>query len=212
MILAIESSTPHAGLCLREKEETVWSHEFTSDRSHNSHIFEPIAEALEFCGRKLDLISVGLGPGSYSGVRVGIAAANGISLALQIPVVGVSSLEAYSDSGGDFLVVGDARRKSFFIATIKSGQMQGEPELVDEERFPAALAEKRINAVFSMDEWVADRFQGVVHRFPTAENLAKRTVVVDSDSQAGAVSVEPHYLRPPYITQAKKKPVPGFPA
>jgi tRNA threonylcarbamoyl adenosine modification protein YeaZ len=213
MILAIETSTPQAGLCLMDEGKPVWNKDFVTDRSHNSKIFEPLSAALIFCDRKLDLIAVGIGPGSYSGVRVGIAVANGLSLALDVPVLGISSLEAYDREYPDYLVVGDARRKSFFVASIVNGELDGEPDLVDRETFGERMSLAQDQSVFTTDQVILDEYPKIEHRYPTAENVAFRaTNRVYDESLAGQLKpIEPHYLRPPYITKAKKKPVPGFP-
>jgi tRNA threonylcarbamoyl adenosine modification protein YeaZ len=212
MILAIETSSPRAGLCLFEGGRSVWNARFVTDRSHNSKIFEPLSEALNFCDRKLEFIAVGTGPGSYSGVRVGIAAANGISLALNIPVAGISSLEAYESAEDDYLVVGDAKRKSFFMATVSKRHLQNEPELMEQIEFEARLSRSNGCPVLTVDQGVSDQFPSVEQSFPTVENVAARAAALfDSASEVPMQPVEPHYLRPPYITKAKKKPVPGFP-
>ena len=82
MILGIETATPRASLALydRDADEVLWSRDFTTERAHNGVIFEPVSEMLEQYRDQLTGIVVGVGPGSYSGVRVGIAVANGLGL------------------------------------------------------------------------------------------------------------------------------------
>lgn len=209
MILGLETSSPRASLCLYDNGKVLWESHFETDRSHNSKLFTPLNEALDFCQRKLDLIAIGVGPGSYSGVRVGIAAANGISLALGVPVVGISSLLAFDAERKDYQVVGDARRKTFYIASITDGSLAGEPVLLDEAGLTASLND---GAIFTMDRTVADAFEQTELRFPTAEGIAYRASLQFSiGSDLPTAPVEPHYLRAPYITKAKKKPIPGFP-
>src|SRR5881409_1759157 len=64
--------------------------------------------------RNLDLLAVGVGPGSFTGVRIGLAAARGVALALDLPVAGVSTLAALAAGAPGALPVIDARRGEIF--------------------------------------------------------------------------------------------------
>lgn len=206
MILAIESSVPEAGLALydRGKDAVVWSRGFTSQRAHNAVIFEPLTEALAVCDRSLELIVIGRGPGSYGGVRVGIAVANGLSLALGAPVIGISSLEAMDTDAETYAVIGDARRQSWFLAHVSDGALRGEPDLLTQEGLVAdltLLSERRI-PVFTADRALADAYATVSHTLPTATRLAARAARLDPAAigRLKGEPLEPHYLRAPYIT------------
>ena len=67
----------------------------------------------------LDLIAVGVGPGSFTGVRIGLAAARGLALALDVPVAGISTLDALAAAAPGAVPVVDARRGEIF--TLVSG-------------------------------------------------------------------------------------------
>jgi tRNA threonylcarbamoyladenosine biosynthesis protein TsaB len=65
--------------------------------------------------RELDALVVGVGPGSFTGVRMGLAAARGLALSLDIPVAGVSTLRALSAGAPDAVPLIDAKRQELFL-------------------------------------------------------------------------------------------------
>ena len=99
-VLAIDTSTATGRIAIAAGETVLFASEFTSQRSHNSQIFLPLESALDTCNRELDLIAVGTGPGSYTGVRIGIASGIAIAMALSIPVIGIPSACAAAAAAG----------------------------------------------------------------------------------------------------------------
>ncbi|MDF1656350.1 MAG: tRNA (adenosine(37)-N6)-threonylcarbamoyltransferase complex dimerization subunit type 1 TsaB [Verrucomicrobiales bacterium] len=210
MILGIETSTTHASLAVvsLETKEVVRHFDFVTERAHNAVIFEPVTQLLHEFRDDLEGVAVGLGPGSYGGVRVGIAVANGLSLVLGIPVIGVSSLEAWDSSTEHYVVFGDARRKTFFRANVADRVLQGEPDLVSVEE-TAAWVDERIAATDSMfvtaDQTVSDVIPSVTTCYPNAGRLALKAMEHHPTEWPRDSILEPHYLRAPYITTPKPK-------
>lgn len=208
MILALETSTRVASLALLDEGSgaMVAERSFTSDRAHNAAIFEPLGELLALHRDQIAGLVVGLGPGSYGGVRVGLAVANGLSVALGVPVIGGSSLEAWEVAPESHLIIGDARRGSFFLASVRDRQLQGEPELVGEAEVAVRLSSAADEGLgcYSADEKVVAAFNGVVAAHPSAARLAQRHRA--ADFRAGFTdALEPVYLRAPYITEPKSR-------
>ena len=216
--LVIETSTPRASIALVENDGVIAQRGFQSDRSHNALLFEPLAELLEN-RRALDLVLVGSGPGSYSGTRVGIAAAQGVAIAMGCPAVAVPSILAVpaAESGARCLAIGDARRGSFWTASIERLTLLEEPALCDAaevlERIKAAAAARA--AVFSFED--PDRYPlpaelraGVSLEFPDASRLWQAWQAADGETRRNwSVEIpQPLYLRPPHITPAKRS-LPG---
>lgn len=189
---------------------------FTSDRSHNSGLFGPLRRALETLadGETLGAVVIGTGPGSYSGTRVGIAAGQGVAVVHGCPAVGLPSLLAVPAAESRSLAVGDARRGSGWWAEIDPARGTVEPVLVPygevSERIAAAV--KRGEPAFSLE---------AVERMGLSEGGSVSVLQPDADGLAAAwrrldeaerrslepLPVQPVYLRPPHVTEAK----PGHP-
>lgn len=215
--LIIECSTPQATIALAKDELVVMQREFTSDRNHNALLFKPLQELL--AGTKdIKRILVGSGPGSYSGTRVGIAAAQGIGLALGCPVIAVPSILAVptvhgADDGKGCLAIGDARRGSYWTAIIKHEDLIQEPQLCDLESLAGAItaAAEQNMPVFSFEE--AERFplsepqQSLIRlERPAADLLWTAWLEASTEQQAAWQSqiAQPIYLKPPHITVGKR--------
>ncbi len=213
--LVLETSTPRASIATISAGGIEFR-EFTSDRSHNAVLFGPLQELLEGRGsRETQLVLVGSGPGSYSGTRVGIAAAQGVAIASACPAVSLPSILAVAcaENGNACLAIGDARRGSFWTAPIAGCRLLSEPQLTDaaglESVVDAALAEG--HSVFSFEP--PDRFplpldlrSQVLLEVPDACRLWQAWSAATPESRANwsAAAPQPIYLKPPHITPAKR--------
>lgn len=101
-ILAIETSDKTADLAILDTElDKVWEKQLKTVNKVSEAIILEIADLLNEAGtelKKLGAIAVGVGPGSYTGTRIGIATAKGLAQGLNIPVVGITSFEALIES------------------------------------------------------------------------------------------------------------------
>jgi len=161
LVLGIETATDHSSVALVEaaNEVAAWREVTRQDlcrrlAAEAAHLLAraaqqgsaaPLPSAAQF--RNLDLIAVGLGPGSFTSLRVGLATAKAFAFALDKPLVGVSSLEAMCWQERDRLPglacpVLDARRGELYAAVYRTSAESlqlAAPEFV---ATPEALAEK----------------------------------------------------------------------
>jgi tRNA threonylcarbamoyl adenosine modification protein YeaZ len=214
--LVIETSTPRASLASIEPGGQLAQREFTSDRSHNAVLFVPLKELLD--ARKapaVGLVLVGSGPGSYSGTRVGIAAAQGVAIACACPAVAVPSLLAVpsAQNGASCLAIGDARRGSFWTARIENFGLRTEPELTDASGLESIVAQAMAEniPVFSFEDsgrfpLSAKRLEQVRLEFPSAARLwqAWESTEPKNRDRWRKEGPQPIYLKPPHITPAKR--------
>eukprot|EP00903_Cladosiphon_okamuranus_P003615 g3613.t1 len=207
--LIIETSTEAASLALAVDGKITEERSFTSDRRHNSLLFKPLEEIVNLHRPSgFDAVLVGSGPGSYSGTRVGIAAAQGAALVAGCSAIAVPSILATAEavSGRKCLAMGDARRGSYWIAVIEGGQLVSGPELTDEAGIDTAItnAENDGTALFCMDKI---RGKQVSLSLPTAGGLwrAWRNATQETRAQWAGTIPQPIYLKPPHITPGKQK-------
>jgi tRNA threonylcarbamoyl adenosine modification protein YeaZ len=193
--LALETSTSRGGVALFREGRLLFSESFTADRSHSSELLGVIERAL--AGQpKPERIVVGLGPGSYAGVRIAIAAAIGISVATGAEAVGVPSIVGLDD--GEYAAVGDARRGGYWVARVREGEIVDGPEILTREGIEERLAGG--GTVYSSEEL---GFAGVALRFPDVERIGR--LGFEGRGVCARGTLEPMYLREPHITKPKER-------
>ncbi len=156
LILSIETSTKTCSValskagelvnCIRKKDES-YSH---AERLH-LYISE-LFQGTEFVLGDLDAVAVSKGPGSYTGLRIGVSAAKGIAFALDIPLIGVDTLQAicleYSGDKPDvFIPVMDARRSEVFYGVYNALFQQESPvdfHVLIEDSFQEFIIDKSV--------------------------------------------------------------------
>lgn len=136
-ILALDTSTEYCSVALLLDGE-LWNQEILAGQQHSALILPTVRQALAENGLalvQLDGIAFGAGPGSFTGLRIACGVTQGLALGADLPVMGISTLEALAQEAGNKRVVTvlDARIKEIYHAayqkTTKGWQAISEPAL-----------------------------------------------------------------------------------
>lgn len=203
-VLAIELSTSRGSVAVVKGSAVLFESAFASQRSHNSQLFEPLRSALTAAGNDLDRIVIGLGPGSYTGVRIAIAAAQGISMTRGIPSLGLPSILCPNTppASAPFAVIGDARRDGFFAATISDNRVTEDGiQILTSEELKKWLSQNAHLPIYTYDSKMAEISPAVLTQ-PSAVVLASLGQKFTPDGELQ--TLEPIYLRDAFITEAKR--------
>ncbi len=129
-ILAIDCSTSAMKLGLQFGGDRLVKSNIPAEQAHGALIMKGIAQLLESAHCKIqdiEALVVATGPGSFTGLRIGIAAAKGMALALKIPVVGVSLLDLAEHKlagiGENVKVVLPFKKGSYFVGELVNGKI-----------------------------------------------------------------------------------------
>jgi tRNA threonylcarbamoyladenosine biosynthesis protein TsaB len=217
-ILALELSTPRGslawlcardhptragadareGACAPQNDDVELAWEWPNDRKNSAAFFENLDAVAKKFGSP-DIIVVGLGPGSYAGMRIAISAAIGLQIASGARLVGFPSICAIESAEADYCVIGDARRKSFFFVRIAGNELMEGPELLSEEGLKNKLISLRNDTPIFCAESLS-QFSEAMVRYPSAQLLAR--LAQDPNRNFRLPPLEPMYLREPYVTIA----------
>ncbi|MEU5631990.1 tRNA (adenosine(37)-N6)-threonylcarbamoyltransferase complex dimerization subunit type 1 TsaB [Streptomyces rishiriensis] len=145
LLLALDTATPAVTVALHDGTDVVASSAQVDARRHGELLLPAVDRLLAVAGLRLDAVTgivVGVGPGPYTGLRVGLMTADTFGLALGVPVYGLCTLDglAYaSDLEGPFVVATDARRKEVYWARYADARTRLSGPAVDR---PADIADE----------------------------------------------------------------------
>ncbi|MEU8237901.1 tRNA (adenosine(37)-N6)-threonylcarbamoyltransferase complex dimerization subunit type 1 TsaB [Actinoplanes missouriensis] len=216
LVLALDTATPASTAALVEVTADglfgVAENRTVDPRAHGEKLAPEIAAVLAEAGyrpRDLTAIVAGLGPGPFTGLRVGLATAASMGQALGIPTYGVCSLDGLGRAAGPgrVLVATDARRREVYFATYQDGERLTGPEV-------AKPADVDVNASTRAAGEGALKY-GDVFGVPVEEHLlyppGAALVALAAEKIRGEAPTEaltPLYLRrPDAVEPSARKPV-----
>lgn len=230
MIVSLDSSTLTLSLALAQPDGTVLEQRRIAPPARQSQVLPAaVTELLATHGKTLKDVTafvVGLGPGSFTGLRIGLSTVKGLAFSLRVPTVGVSSLAALA-------LEGPADVELFSCAMVKKGEVYlgryrregtGVRSLAEESSLTVPqLAEllkatpgARMLGPSLTETRAALEGQGVGAQLlegpivPSAEALVRLAKVPTAYDQAALFALEPHYLRGSGAEENPKfPPLPG---
>ncbi|WP_304344224.1 tRNA (adenosine(37)-N6)-threonylcarbamoyltransferase complex dimerization subunit type 1 TsaB [Chryseobacterium koreense] len=212
-ILHLETSSKNCSVAISDGEKLLCLCEEISEnykQSESLHTFvEWALQGAEISLGDLDAVSVGKGPGSYTGLRIGAASAKGFCYGLKIPMIAVNSLETmiepFLNQNYDLIIpLVDARRMEVYCAVFDgiSGEMISETEakILDESSFRDFVGKKIIfigdGAKKAKDLLQVENAEFKEEVFPSAKYLIRKSVQKFNQKDFEDIAYfEPFYLK-----------------
>jgi tRNA threonylcarbamoyladenosine biosynthesis protein TsaB len=224
-ILAFDTSTQRGSVALLEGREIRADLRLQSLQTHSTLLLSSIQFLLcrlNWTLNDLNLVAVGIGPGSFTGIRIGIATALGISQSLSIPFAGISGLEALAHQAamlsGCIGVVLNAHREQVFYAeyVCNKGKLRrsAKPALMNISDLERHLAKRHL---YIVGDWEGRLLQGTVKSPPGWPRAIPADLFLASGIGRLACSrknrwrsgefllLEPTYIRPPDALRNKNR-------
>ncbi|MFG2224188.1 tRNA (adenosine(37)-N6)-threonylcarbamoyltransferase complex dimerization subunit type 1 TsaB [Streptomyces sp. NPDC048644] len=204
LLLALDTATPAVTVALHDGSRVIAESRQVDARRHGELLLPAVDRVLAEAGTKLDAVTglvVGVGPGPYTGLRVGLVTAATFGAALGIPVHGLCSLDGLAYAAGldePFVVATDARRKEVYWARYADARTRLTEPAVDR---PADLAEQMagVPAVGAGALLYDAVFTGVRREGPEHQSAAALAALAAEKLAAGEEFLpdRPLYLRRP---------------
>lgn len=219
-ILAIESAGQAASAAVYE-EKLISEVYVNRGLTHSEQLMEVVRQAVDASGKgleALDVVAVGIGPGSFTGLRIGVASAKGIAHGLGLPMIPVGTLPALAQNGAGFCglicPVLDARRQEVYTALYREEEELVSPCAVPLEEILVRVQAQSQPALFLGDgvlayrERIQEALGETAHFCPPqlllqrASSVARLASIQGESAFVAAGEVVPEYLR---LSQAERE-------
>jgi len=221
-ILNIETSTKNCSVSIAQNGKLIRLKELNSGGySHAEKLHPFIQDCMNDVGltfNQIDAIAVGKGPGSYTGLRIGVSAAKGLCFANDIPLISINSLGVLANScqgeSGVIIPLIDARRMEVYSAIFELDYTllrETQAEIIDESSFLPYLEKGK---VYFLGDGAEKCKEILVHenacfvdgKFPSAEQMSSLSFEKFQNNDFENVAYfEPFYLKDFVVTPQKKK-------
>jgi tRNA threonylcarbamoyladenosine biosynthesis protein TsaB len=192
-VLAIDLSSARGSVAAADNESVTDERHFECERGRGTGIFAALGE-LRGSWRDLDIIAVGIGPGSYNGLRSACALANSIQMATGARVCALPSACLLPVAQTHYVVCGDARGGRAYSAEVRDRRICGNIALVAHAEV-ADLASKNGIAVYRVGS-----IPGADQILPSAPDAGVLALIAPQLPPLDPSGLHPIYLKPPHIT------------
>ena len=162
IIVGMDTSSVNATVAVMNENKLIGEYLISNDRTHSQIIMPLLEDLLKKCGVRIsdaDVFAAAIGPGSFTGVRIGMASVKTLAQMCDKPIIGVSSLESlsYNCSFFDGIIcpIIDARHKEVYNALFEKGDRLCEDRIVSLDALFGELGDRRV--IFCGDGAVAYR-------------------------------------------------------
>ena len=200
-VLAFDISCAEGSVAVAENGTLIASRDFSAPRGRGSGIFT-VLEDLRDAWKGIDRLAVGLGPGSYNGLRAACALAGSFRMALGIEVAGIPSPCLLDVPDARYFAAGDARGGMVYLAEVQDRRLCGEIRLVEKARFLSLAATPSDTPIHRVGK--LDGADSLPSARPDARVLA---LLAPSLPPLAAGEITPVYLKPPHITTPHERRV-----
>ncbi|MBV8547996.1 MAG: tRNA (adenosine(37)-N6)-threonylcarbamoyltransferase complex dimerization subunit type 1 TsaB [Alphaproteobacteria bacterium] len=209
LILSIDSAGNGCAVCVWQDGRVLAEAQEHMARGQDQRLMPLIEEMMRSAGKdyaNLDRIAVTRGPGSFTGLRIGLAAARGIGLASNKPVIGISRFGIYraefEGCANSQMIVIDSRRAELYAMTIDAAGQASEPLMWTQTEI-MAYASTHPDIVITGD--IGDTWAPGFHKPVLSEVAICAQLAASAPLQSDAYQPKPLYVRPPDVT-VKTKP------
>lgn len=211
-ILCLETATTNCSVgiaingkikAIREDNNKQYSH------AETLHVFiEEVLKEADLKPEELDAVAVSKGPGSYTGLRIGVSAAKGLCFSLEIPMISIPTLDLLARklpiTNGYIIPMLDARRMEVYSAVFDENLKQlreTQAQVLEESSFEKYLSEKEThfigNGVLKFED-ICNHSNAVFHKqqFPSVREMGEMAEAKHQKSDIENVAYfEPYYLK-----------------
>ena len=222
IILNIETTTKNCSVSIAEKGEILAIKELNNGNYSHAEVLHPfildVLKEANLTSDKIDAVAVSKGPGSYTGLRIGVSAAKGLCFALDKPLISIDTLTSLSFSitieEGIIVPMLDARRLEVYASVFNEKHQkirEIKAEIIDENSFCEYLERSK---VYFLGDGSQKCKEIITHKnaifidakFPSAQEMAKLSYEKYKISDIENVAYfEPFYLKDFIVIPEKKK-------